>query len=171
MVLYAERLTLQSRNLFDSFGFVVDTKKVYLFVAEVRLRVKLGIARLIGEHSSNQVKRKVKKIYKTYSTGLKEILDKEIALIVNRVDRHDYVMECWEAYKLLIFEQGFDIINDLTSLSLAEADKLSVAYNRLRQDVSSKSIQLAVGLSVQPLTLFSARSRVSSYVSVNQRAC
>lgn len=168
MVLYAERLTLQSRNLFDSFGFVVETKKVYLFVAEVRQRVKLGIARLIGEHSSNQVKRNIKKIYQTYSIGLKEILDKEIALIVNRVDRNGYVMDCWQAYKLLIFEQGFDIINDLSGLSFAEAGKLSAAHRRMRQDVTDKSTELIVGLSVQPLTLFSARHRVSAYVSVNQ---
>lgn len=166
IVMLGENITLQSRELFENFGFVVDAKRVFLFVSEVRTRIKDGIARLMNEFSANQIKRNFSRIYQRYSLNLKNIFDKEIARIQYAVHRDVNFMECWDAYKLPIFELGFEVVQDLTILSLTEAETLSQFFVQMRRDVATKTNKLISDLSMRHSTLFSTRLRVNTYVSL-----
>lgn len=165
MVLYGESLIQKSKELFEDYAFIVDAKKVYAFVSRVRRQIKNGINELMLKYSSNQINRKLSKIYFVFSKNLKEIVDKEIEKIENAVNRNENIIECWDVYKVLMLELGFDAINDLKILSFDEGENLVTAFNKMRDEVTSKINQLITDLSMKHSPLFSARFKVNAYVS------
>lgn len=165
MVLYGESLIKQSKQLFDNYGFIVDAKRIYFFVLDVRGRIKGGINSLIDEFSSSRIERKLSKVFRLFSMNLKAIVDVEIVKIQRAVNREEDALECWEIYKLLMFELGFDAINELQLLSLSTAVNLVMQQESMKRDVSSKINQLIAALSESHSTLFEARSRINTYVS------
>ena len=170
MVVYGERLILKSKELFEDYAFIVDAKRVYTFVSRVRRQIKIGINQLMEKYSSNQINRKLSKIYSIYSENLKAIVDKEIEKLEYAVNQDEQVIECWDIYKVLMLELGFDAINDLKILSYDEGENLVLVFNSLRDGVSSNINQLIEDLSKKHSPLFSARSKVNNYVSsINSR--
>jgi hypothetical protein len=165
MVLYGESLIEKSKELFEDYAFIVDAKRVYAFVSRVRRQIKIGINQLMDKYSSNQINRKLSKIYSVYSQNLKSIVDKEIEKLEHAINQDEQVIECWDIYKVLMLELGFDAINDLKILSYDEGENLVVVFNKLRDGVSSNINQLIADLSKKHSPLFSARSKVNNYVS------
>lgn len=165
MVFYGERLIKKSKELFEDYAFIVDAKRVYLFVTRVRQQIKSGINQLMIKYSSNQINRKLSKIYLIYSKNLKAIVDNEIEKIENAVNQDENVIKCWDVYKVLMLELGFDAINDLKILSFDESENLITMFNTMRDEVSSKINLLISDLSQKHSPLFSARYKVNAYVS------
>lgn len=165
MVIFGESLIQKSKELFEDYAFIVDAKRVYLFVSRARRQIKSGINQLIGKYSSTQINRKVSKIYLIFSQNLKAIVDKEIEKIENAVDRDENIIKCWDVYKVLMLELGFDVINDLQILAFDEGENLITIFNKMRDEVSSKINQLIADLSKKHSPLFSARFKVNAYVS------
>lgn len=165
MVVYGERLIEKSKELFEDYAFIVDAKRVYSFVARVRRQIKIGINRLMEKYSSNQINRRISKIYSKYSQNLKTIVDKEIEKLEHAIYQDEQVLECWEIYKVVMLELGFDAINDLKILSYDEGENLLIVFNDMRDGVSSNINQLIADLSKKHSPLFTARSKVNNYVS------
>jgi hypothetical protein len=165
MVIFGESLIQKSKELFEDYAFIVDAKRVYLFVSRARRQIKNGINQLIGKYSSTQINRKISKIYLIFSQNLKAIVDKEIEKIENAVDRDENIIKCWDVYKVLMLELGFDVINDLQILAFDEGENLITIFNKMRDEVSSKINQLIADLSKKHSPLFSARFKVNAYVS------
>lgn len=102
--------------------------------------------------------------------NLKNVFDKEIMKLheaLTRSDNDGDVEECWEAYKIPIFELGFDVVNEMKILSNYEAEKLAKELERMKLRVSTNIIQLITDLSMTSSTIFQARLRVNTYVSSN----
>lgn len=171
-MLYGENLTYQSKKLFDDFGFIVDAKRLYLFVLEVRKHIKIGIARTISKHSSIQIRRNLSNVYQKFSVNLKSVFDKEILKLHTALshggdgDDSD-IVECWEAFKIPIFELGFDVVNEMKILSFYEVEKMMKQLERMKLDVSANVNQLITDLSTTSSTIFPTRLRVNTYVSSN----
>lgn len=167
MVFFGERLIEQSKDLFDNYGFIVDAKQIYFFVSDVRRRIKFSINRLIDEFSANQIRRRVLRVFGWYSMNLKAVVDKEIDKIQSAVNHDRDFLECWDMYKIMMFELGFDAIQELKTLSSSESGNLQDELEMLKDDVHSKSHQLVSGLSTRYSSLFLKRLRVNTYVSFN----
>lgn len=165
LVLYGKSLIQKSEELFEKYAFIVDAKRVYAFVSKVRRQIKTGINLLMEKYSSNQINRKLSKIYFVFSRNLKEIVDKEIEKIGSAVNRDETIIQCWDVYKVLMLELGFDAINDLRILSFDEGETLVKTFNEMRDEVTSKINQLIGDLSKKHSPLFSARFKVNAYVS------
>lgn len=101
--------------------------------------------------------------------NLKSIFDEEILKLHAAVDRDATgdAEECWESYKIPIFELGFDVVNEMQILSLYEAGKLMKEFERMRLNISANVNQLITDLSMASSTIFLARFRVNFYVSSN----
>lgn len=164
MVHYGERLILQSKELFDNYGFVVDAKRVYFFVSTIRERIINGINRLLSRFSAPQINGKLSKVYTMYAENLKRIADVEIEKMQNAIERDVYVKECWEMYKVLMFEMGFDAITDLKILAFSEARTLVDKIDEMRLDITSKITQVITELSTTHAPFFSVRSRINTFV-------
>lgn len=167
LVLYGESLIEKSKELFEDYAFIVDAKRVYAFVSRVRRQIKNGINQLMEKYSSNLINRKLSKIFYIFSKDLKEIVDKEIEKIESAVNRDENIIECWDVYKVLMLELGFDAINDLRILSFDQAENLVSVFNKMRDDVTTNINQLIADLSKKHSPLFSARFKVNAYVSFN----
>lgn len=167
MVLYGERLIHQSKNLFDDYGFIVDAKRIYFFVSDVRRRIKFGINRLIDEFSANKIRKGLSRVFGLYSMNLKAVVDKEIDKILIAVNRDRDFLECWDMYKIMMFELGFEAIQELKSSSHSECGTLHQKLEVLREDVHLKSNQLVFALSARYSSVFLTRLSINTYVSFN----
>lgn len=165
LVFFGENLTLQASEIFDNYGFVVDARQVYIFVSNVRAQIKAGIDRLMKNVTEVQIKREMQKSFEVYSMQLKEIFDKEIWKIYEGANHNYENLDCWDGYKVPILELGFNVVNNLRTLTSLEAAELTKAFTKLNQEVSSKLTQIVADLSTNHLTLLTTRSRVASYVS------
>lgn len=163
-MVFGESLIYQSKDLFDNYGFIVDAKRIYFFVSDVRRRIKLGINRLIDEFSSNQIKKNLSRIFGWYSMQLKGVVDNEIVKIQSAVNRDSDFLECWDMYKLMMFELGFDAIQDLKTLSFSESRNLRNDLKLLKEDIHLKANQLISAMSLRYSSVFLKRLRVNSYV-------
>lgn len=170
MVKYGESLMFQSKKLFDNYGFIVDAKRVFLFVSNVRKGIRSGITQTFSKHSSSQIIQNLSKVYQTFSMNLKNVFDREILkmhIAMNRNDTTSDAEECWEAYKIPMFEIGFDVVNQVRILSSYEAVRLTNQLEWMRLDVSDNINQLIIDLSMASSTVFPTRLRVNTYVSSN----
>ena len=167
LVLYAESLTNKSEELFNDYGFVIDAKELYLFVSAVRQQVIISINHLIIQHSSSKIETRLSKVFRKLSKDLRTVFDKEFVKIRSAVNNDEDALECWDAYKVPIFELGFDIVSGFKLGALNEADNLMRKLDETRQDVAFAINQTIADLSMTPSTMmFPARSRVNTYVSL-----
>lgn len=166
LVLYAESLTKKSQELFNRYGFVINAKQLYLLVFAVRQRTIDNINHLMIEHSANQIRRNLSKIYQKFSEELKSVFDKEILKIRSAAKIDEDALDCWDSYKIPLFELGYDVVSALELSALNEAENLMRKLDEARQNVSSAINQIITDLSMTPSTaIFPARSRTNTYVS------
>lgn len=167
IIVFGESLTFQSKELFDTYGFIVDAKQVFLFVTHVRRRIKLGINQLMLEFSERQIKRALAKSFEWHSIQLKRIFDKEITRIYDAVNQNEDNLECWNGYKVPILELGFEVVHQLKGAALNESGTLAIKLEELRKNISDKEGQLSADLAQQHTTMLAKRSSVTTYVSLN----
>lgn len=166
LVLYAESLTNKSQELFNRYGFVINAKQLYSLVFAVRQRTVDNINHLMIENSANQIRRNLSKIYQKFSEELKSVFDKEILKIRSAAKIDEDALDCWDSYKIPLFELGYDVVSALELSALNEAENLMRKLDEARQNVSSAINQIITDLSMTPSTaIFPARSRTNTYVS------
>lgn len=165
LILYGESLMHKSMTLFNTFGFIVDAKSVYLFVAGIRNRIKANINLLIQQQSSNDIKENLEVLYKLHIYELNAIVEKEILSIRNAVERNEELIECWDSYKVLIFELGLDVVGDMTSLSLTQSIYLMATLETMKREIMTSLSQLLSDLSRSYSSVFLTRLQLDSFVS------
>lgn len=166
LVLYAESVAKKTEELFNSYGFIVDAKQLYWFAAAIRQRVIHNINLMIYEFSSFEIERNLSKVFQKFSLNLKSDFDKEIEKIRSLVKIDVKALDCWDSYKIPLFELGFDAVIAVKFSALNEAENLMRKLDEARESVLSSINQTITDLSMTPSTLiFPARARVSTYVS------
>jgi len=116
LIYFGDAMMQQASALFNNYGLIVDAKHVYWFVVGIRDRIRLGISGLLLNQSADQIKMRVNKLYRTYTFNLKTIVQTDVDSFIRAVQSNEDLLECWESYKVLIFELGLDTIGEFTSV-------------------------------------------------------
>ncbi|CRL03433.1 CLUMA_CG016198, isoform A [Clunio marinus] len=139
ITIYEENLSTLSKQLFENHGFIVDAKHVYLFVLQVKNRIKDEMKRLMENFTSDNINESLTETYQSFINNLRKISEKEILKFQDPNNRNDdnMLLECWDSFKILLLDLGLNTINDLKSSSLAERENLMKNIYEVSQDASS----------------------------------
>lgn len=166
IVAFAETVTLQSKQLFETFGFIAEPRQVYWFVWQIRTLIKKGIDQLIKESSANQISQSLTNIYEAFSLKLKNVFDEEISNVQKSSANENKVEECWEDFKVPIFELGFEAVEKFKLSVNLKSKSLMTKLDRIKLETSESGNQLVSDLSANYSSLLTARSKVNTYVSL-----
>lgn len=187
LILYGESWIRLTNEIFERDGFVVDIKvfslwkhyfikcqfkiiwysfqNLYKFTSNIKSRIKFDITRSIKEFSAGKITKTNVKLYQSFLAELFGILDQHIRKIQSAVTINDDLIECWDYYKTVYLEIGFDATNILSKWSILEIERLYKSFYYLNNKISTE-IKITKNLLFNEITSpLDNRIMVNLYVS------
>ncbi|KAG5678360.1 hypothetical protein PVAND_008042 [Polypedilum vanderplanki] len=169
LILYGESWIRLTNELFERDGFIVDIKSLYKFTSNIKARIKFDISRSIKEFSSGKITYMNKKLYQNFLSNLFGILDQFIERIKMGVNYNNELIECWDYYKTIFLEIGFDATNSLSKSSFDEIERLYNSFNLVKEKILTEIKYTKHILFYEFPSPLDNRLIINLYIQKNQR--
>jgi hypothetical protein len=162
---YSETLMRISSDLFAQHGFVLDIKKLFIFVKRINERIKLNIARSIKHFPVQRASKFNAKLSQNFIDNVATTVITQFERMSSAVNMHLYGLECWNDYKVIYLETGLNGAGKIFLLTQREIEHLDRYVRYLQQKINSEILFTASSLLKQNSSILMKRLSVNIFVS------